>query len=432
MFRFLKGLMKAGAPPGAIGIDELPAWIGGEESRVRADLARLVRDHRAVVLQARERLEDVLSGFGAASMEEVSHRKLAGVTERSLPLFLRAMRTSLSHDLPGDPEGFYASVGEILKGCLSAFRGQGKYLASRFPEEMRILRDGVDTIGREVNELTPEISRARDRLRELGELKNSLERYDGAQRQVTLWREEIHSLEEEADRSRRSLDGVNQALAALEKGEEYLTCREEILRVGGLEGELADTLRLYRSATAPAIHLLRKGEKIASRRKDSEAGRVLREAIGLLEAEPPVPEETASRILLSGQMAMASMVASGDLTLKNREEIDLMGDPDRFAREVTELSHRFRRVSGEITSARNALLSLPALVKSRDLKKEGEDLENQIARATDRLKHVEGEGAGLERRMHESLEDLQGRVETLSGWPLKIPTGPGMADGPAD
>ena len=157
MFRFLKNLMKGDEPPGDLGIGEIPAWIDGEEGRVRDDLAARVRDHRAVLLDARRKLEEVLSGFEKDSMEEAPHPKLAAVTEHSLPLFLRAMRTSLSRDLPDDPEAFYAAGGEILKGCLSTFSGQGRYLASRFPEEMKMLRDGVDTMGREMNALTPEI-----------------------------------------------------------------------------------------------------------------------------------------------------------------------------------------------------------------------------------------------------------------------------------
>ena len=106
-------------------------------------------------------MKEVLAGFDTSSMEKVTHRKLAGVTEKSLPLFLKAMGTSLSRDLPADPEGFYTATGEILKGCLSAFRGQGRYLASRFPVEMKTLRVDVDTIGREETSLPLSLPPAR-------------------------------------------------------------------------------------------------------------------------------------------------------------------------------------------------------------------------------------------------------------------------------
>lgn len=420
MFRFLKGFMKGDKPPPALGIADIPAWIGSEEKRMRDDLTRRVVDPRAVVLEARKGMEAVLSGFETDSVEEVPHRKLAGVTERSLPLFLKAMRISISRDLPDDPEGFYTAAGEILKGCLSAFRGQGRYLASRFPEEMKMLRDGVDTIGREVNSLTPGISRARERLRGLSELRESLESYTDTKRRITLGREEMRSLEDEAGRSRQSLEAVNRAIAELEKGEEYLACQEEIARIRGLEEDRTETTRLYRATAATAVHLLRKGEKIASRNKDRDAARVLHETVELLDREIPIPEDTASRIIPLGQGAIAAMVASGDLTPKNREEIDLIEGPERLVRRITEVSRRFREISGGIASAQDALLSRPALAKSRDLKKEAEDLEKRMARAKDRLEQVRGEGADLESRMHASLDDVQRRVEALSGRPVQI------------
>ncbi|MDD1664025.1 MAG: hypothetical protein LUQ32_01610, partial [Methanomicrobiales archaeon] len=357
MFRFLKGLVKGGGgePPAALGIDGLPAWMEDEEGRVRAGLAALIAGRRPVVLKARVRMEEVLSGFDAASMEEVSHRKLAGVTERSLPLFLRAMRASLSRDLPDDPEGFYTAAGEILKGCLSAFRGQGRYLASRFPEEMKVLRDGADTIGRELNAMTPEIAHARERLRGLTELRESLGDYRDAKRRVAVVQDEARSLEEGAARSRQSLDAVIHALAELERGVEYQECQREISRIRGLEEDRAETSRLYQGVAVTAVHLLKKGEKIAFRRKDRDAARVLHEAVGLLEGELPLPEDVASRVLPPAQMAVAALAAAGDITPKNREENDLLERPEGLLREITGLSTRFRDISVGIASAQDAL-----------------------------------------------------------------------------
>jgi hypothetical protein len=415
MFRFLKGLVKGGEPPPALGIEDLPAWIGDEEGRVRSGLAAMVTDHRPGVLEAMDRMGEVLSGFDTASVHEAPHPKLAGVTERSLPLFLKAMRTSLSRDLPPDPEGFYTAAGEILKGCLSAFRGQGRYLASRYPDEMRVLRDGVDGIGREVNALTPEIARARERLGRLAGLRRSLGEYADAKRQAALGREEIRSLGGEAGGSRRALEELNRTLAEVEKGDEYRIYGAELLRIGGLEGERDEASRLFRAAAATAIHLIRKGEKIASRKKDREATRLLREAIGVLEGDLPLPEDALSRTIPPGLAALVSMAAVGDLVPKNREEIDLIGEPGGFVRRAAGLSERFRETSAGIASAREALLSLPALVKSRELERERQSLERQIARTDGRLGIVKEEVADHEGRMSVALDEVRTGVEALSG-----------------
>jgi predicted nucleic acid-binding Zn-ribbon protein len=365
-------------------------------------------------------MEDVLSGFGSDSIEEAPHPKLAGVTERSLPLFLKAMRMSLSRDLPDDPEKFYAGAGEILKGCLSAFRGQGRYLASPFPEEMKVLRDGVDTMGREMNALTPEISRARNRLREFTELRESLQRYGDAKKRATAGLKEIDSLEEEMRASGMSLEGVRHALADLEKGEEYRASQGELSRIRSLEDGRDDAARAYRASVATAGHLFRKGEKIASKKKDRDALWILHEAIDLLDRDLPITEDSAWGIITAAQKVIATLAASGGLPPKNREEIDLLQNPERLVQEITKISGRFLAISDEIASIQNAMLSRPALVKSRDLRKEMEGLEKRSAHAKTRLEFARGEVRELEANMKVSLDEMRSRVEGLSERRIQI------------
>ena len=420
MFRFLKDFLKGEEAPAGLAIGDLPAWIDGEEEEVRQDLATRVGAARAELLDARRQMEDVLSGFDTDSMGEVPHPKLAGVTERSLPLFLKAMRLSISRTLPDDPEGFYTAAGEILKGCLSAFRGQGRYLASPFPEEMKVLRDGLDTIGREVNALTPGISRSRERLRGLAELRESLRSCDDAKRRAALAREETRSLEEEVRTAGLSLEGARHTLADLEKGEEYLASSGELSRIRSLEKERDEAERLYHAAAATVTHLVRKGEKVASRKKDRETVRILQEAVALLERDLPIAEDEAMEILTLAQEALGAMVTSGDLPLKSREEIDLLHSPGRLVQEINGISRRFQAVSGEISSARDAILARPVFTRSLSLRKEGEDLEKRIALARERLGRAGREAADLEGLMKASLEDIRQRVGVLSGKSVKV------------
>ena len=420
MFRFLKDFLKGEEAPAGLAIGDLPAWIDGEEEEVRQDLATRVGAARAELLDARRQMEDVLSGFDTDSMGEVPHPKLAGVTERSLPLFLKAMRLSISRTLPDDPEGFYTAAGEILKGCLSAFRGQGRYLASPFPEEMKVLRDGLDTIGREVNALTPGISRSRERLRGLAELRESLRSCDDAKRRAALAREETRSLEEEVRTAGLSLEGARHTLADLEKGEEYLASSGELSRIRSLEKERDEAERLYHAAAATVTHLVRKGEKVASRKKDRETVRILQEAVALLERDLPIAEDEAMEILTLAQEALGAMVTSGDLPLKSREEIDLLHSPGRLVQEINGISRRFQAVSGEISSARDATHARPVFARSLSLRKEGEDLEKRIALARERLGRAGREAADLEGLMKASLEDIRQRVGVLSGKSVKV------------
>jgi hypothetical protein len=420
MFRVLKDLMKVDKAPADLGPGDLPAWIDGEEEKVREDLATQVSAARAELLDARRQMEDVLSGFDTGSGETAPHPKLAGVTERSLPLFLKAMRLSISRSLPDDPEGFYTAAGEILKGCLSAFRGQGRYLAARFPEEMKVLRGGLDTIGRGVNALTPGISRSRERLRGLAELRESLRACDDAQRRAAIAREESRSLEEEVRAAGSSLEAARRNLADLEKGGEYLASSGELSRIMSLEKERDEAERLYHATAATVTHLVRKGEKVASRKKDRETARVLQEAVALLERDLPLAGDEAREILSPAQGALAAMVTSGDLPLKSREEIDLLQSPGRLVQEINGISRRFQEVSGEISSARDATHARPAFARSLSLRREVEDLEKRIARDRERLGRAGREAADLEGQVKASLEDIRQRVGVLSGKSVRV------------
>ena len=420
MFRFLKGFKKSPELPAAIGVGELPAWIAREEELAREELAAQVGAARAELQNARREMEEVLSDFDTGLAEKAPHPKLAGVAERSLPLFLKAMQMSLSRELSDDPERFYAAAGEILKGCLSAFRGQGRYLVSPYPEEMKVLRGCLDTMGRAVNALTPAITRARERLGGLAGLTESLAQYRDAKRRAGLGRKEIDSLVEEARISGESLGEMKRALADLEKGDEYLAYREELARIEALGEERGEVARLYEAATATPAHLFRKGEKVASRKKDRDAVRLLHEMIELLDQDLPLPEDSASRIIPPAQKVISALVASGELPLKNRDEIDLLGVPERLAREIEGISVRFRVISSEIATRNEAVLSRPAFRKSRDLAIRLEGLEKRISLATNRLEIARRELQDLDASMKASLEDMNTRVAALSGRPVLV------------
>lgn len=429
MFKFLKGLGKGAEPsPLVISLDELPAWIAGEEEKVREELAGLVATHRPRVSEAVDTTKEVLARINRAGMEEVSHQKLAGVTEKSLPLFLKAMGTSLSRDLPGDPEGFYSATAEILKGCLSAFRGQGRYLSSRFPVEMKTLRHGVDIIGREMNSMTPVFGGTRKRLQALGEVRAALGTYSDAKNRAARGEDEIRALGNEVVASREALESVRREIDGLGKGEECRAVREELARIRGLEEELAGVERLSHATAATAIHLLKKGEKVASRKRDRDAARSLREAAGLLGGELPLPEERVPGILTPGLAALTALAASGDVAPKNREEKELLEEPGRIVEEVTGFSLRFRELSAGIASARDSLSSRPALARSRDLGKQAGDLENRIVRAEERIEQVKAGAGELRGRMQASLAGIREKVGLLSGRPVTItgvePAGP--------
>ncbi len=178
--------------------------------------------------------------------------------------------------------------------------------------------------------------------------------------------------------------------------------------------------RHYKAATATPDHLFRKAEKVASRKKDRDAVRLLQEGIGLLAQDLPLPEDSASRIIPAAQKVINALVASGDLPLKNRDEIDLLQVPERLVSEIEEISGRYTTISSEITSRQGALLSRPAFLKSRDLAVQREELEKKISQAANRLEIVRRELLDLGAGMKASLEEIKAGVGALSGRSVQV------------
>ena len=87
------------------------------------------------------RFQLTVNSLKDADQNPETHPRIKSIAKNSLPLFLRAMNTSLAKEMPDDPEAFYAAAVECVKGCLNAVRGQGRYLMVAFPEEMKDIKD---------------------------------------------------------------------------------------------------------------------------------------------------------------------------------------------------------------------------------------------------------------------------------------------------
>ena len=110
------------------------------------------------IRNATARLQHIVNGIAEAEHDPAIHPKLKTIAKNSLPLFVKAMKASLSKDLPEDIEEFYPAVVENVKGCLNSTRGQGRYLQVVFPKEMASVKTGIDIIGHEINALTTSLT----------------------------------------------------------------------------------------------------------------------------------------------------------------------------------------------------------------------------------------------------------------------------------
>ena len=110
----------------------------------------------------------MVNNLKEAEQDPQTHPKIKSIAKNSLPLFLKAMNSSLAKELPDEPEEFYAAAVECVKGALNAVRGQGRYLMVAFPDEMKETKAGIDAIGREINVMTKSLGRFKAEMARVG------------------------------------------------------------------------------------------------------------------------------------------------------------------------------------------------------------------------------------------------------------------------
>ena len=163
MLKFLKSLLGS-APDKRITmtLEKVTSWLDEQESTARETFHEEVQEPIGNIRNAMANLQLTVNNLKGAEQDPENHPKIRSIAKNSLPLFIRAMNSSLAKELPSDPEAFYTVAIECVKGCLNAVRGQGRYLLVAFPDEMKETKSGIDAIGREINVMTKAIGRFKE------------------------------------------------------------------------------------------------------------------------------------------------------------------------------------------------------------------------------------------------------------------------------
>ena len=132
--------------------------MNGKWPRVTAVSAE-VQEPIHTIRNATANLQLMVNNLKGAEQDPETHPKIKSIAKNSLPLFIKAMNSSLAKELPDEPEEFYTAAVECVKGALNAVRGQGRYLMVAFPDEMKETKAGIDAIGREINVMTKSLGR---------------------------------------------------------------------------------------------------------------------------------------------------------------------------------------------------------------------------------------------------------------------------------
>ncbi|HVP97421.1 hypothetical protein [Methanoregula sp.] len=380
MLKFLKSLLRS-SPGSAITLAErdVPSWLSDREKEARAVLEAEVAEPVQAIRATAARLQLTVNNLQDADQDHEAHPRIKSIAKNSLPLFLKAMNTSLARELPDDPREFYTAAVECVRGCLNAVRGQGRYLTVALPEEMKEIRTGIDTIGHEINAMTKVLGRFNEEMARIAVARDICSTLSGARAEYQ------HSFAKE-ERIRERLAGIVQRLDAIAAETARLSADESLhalddgrARCAGLGKERDDLGRRYAALTMTASHVLRKAEKIAIRKKLSKEVRILKEAMEILSNHEIATAEEVTGVLDTACPIVQKMIRDGDILLKNREERAVFTDTAAFSAEVSGLCMKYSEIAEQYRKEEEVLLSHPVPARLLSLEREKGQLESMRA-----------------------------------------------------
>jgi hypothetical protein len=417
MHTFLKKIFGRSEPAKQqIAFDAIPGWITERESAAKGTLVSGTREPMEAIRTAIAHLQIIVNEVAGAEHDPVLHPKLRTIAKNSLPLFVKAMKSSLAKELPDeDPEEFYTAAAELVKNCINSARGQGRYLQAIFPEEMKGVRQGIDAIGRGINTINPLLAGYR---KEMADVAAARALFNA----IVDLRTDYGKSEEKVRRVHARIAEITSRRAAIE--EELVVKPEdprmqEIDRQKAALGELAgrrdDAARAYSTLSMTASHVFRKAEKIATRQHHPSEIAILNPAMEIL-SDHEIPDRDRLNEALGAACPVAErMIAAGEVVLKNKEERTIFSDTHQFRSDICTACSSLHALEESCVQAEKTLSTHPLAMKLQSLEREKTQLAAMLAKEQLTLAELEEWRSRTEKRIPELSLELGKKIGDMSG-----------------
>ncbi len=416
MRNFIKKIFGGSGPAAEImALEAVPGWLAERERRAKATLDSGTGEPMQMIRNAAAQLRILVNDIAGAEHDPLIHPKLKAIAKNSLPLFVRAMNASLAKELPEDTEEFYAAAAECVKNCINTSRGQGRYLQTIFPEEMKEVRQGIDAIGHGINTINPLFSAYR---KEMADVAAARALYDA----IGDIRIDYARSDEKAGRIHARITEITERAAAIEKEQDAISHDPRMEEIDEQKAALLilsrkrdEAARAYSTLSMTASHVFRKAEKIATRQHHPADIALLRPAMEILSDHELPDKDSLNEVLAAACPVAERMIAGGEILLKNKEERTIFSDPDRFRSDISSACLALRDHEESFRQAENALSFHPLLVKKNSLEREKAQLKSMLAKENLRLQELEEWRSKTERHIPELVEELRKKIADMSG-----------------
>ncbi|WP_214021299.1 hypothetical protein [Methanoculleus sp.] len=419
MFKQLRDLFRRTEPAEEnleLSFDDLPTWLDAREEGIGRELSGATAPSREAISGTLAHLREAVARMETAEGDEEVHPRLQDISRKALPRFTKSMAQILSREPSGDPETFYATAAETLKSALKALKGQGKYLSSFYPDEMKEVRTAVKDLGREINTMTDAVGRARADRQQTKDIRESYESLSRTREGYSAAAGQVRDLGAAVAEAEGAIRKAEEDLAALKLHPDYARKEEIEERIRELDAADEEAGRDLASLRTPAVHVFRKAEKVAEKAGDSAAARAIgrvfdaytdggEDPVGLTEAVMP---------------ATLAMIRQGDLALKNQDEVRLFSDPDTLPAGMSRVLNRQREIREQRAALQETRAALPGVIEEHRLTATlAEQRREREAKAAARTR-AENQLETLQAAYARENETLRSRVAALAGRDVEV------------
>jgi hypothetical protein len=414
-----RGLFREGKGPRELRTKDLPEYFSEQERARQRRLAAEVDAHRSRIQAAIDEIREILKTLEEGEQKMGTHPKLEKIGRSALPQLVRSLRLHINRTLPEDPESYYREAGNVLKGCIDALRGAGKYLPPLFPEEMKALRAEIRTLGQSINAMTASLS-------QFHEEERSLTRTTGVyQRLIALKQEReehvarILTLEKEIQTSETKLEDIRRSLAELTNRPEYGELNRRQVALEHQEVQQKSHHLQSERIHGTVLSVYRRALRLARRHEGKETPALLEKTIEILESEQPSCEQIQMQLERSIS-ALTGMIKGGDLIVKGQEESTLFGDLEEMVRTVMRDCQERMALEETLRLMRDAIERSPIVIQKEALEKEHEqltslnkDLQQRLEKEREMLDRFSHQEAVAKENLANSIAELPGEIRWI-------------------
>lgn len=423
MFKQLRDLFRRTEPEEEslkLSFDGIPAWLDAHAEEMGRELSDSTAPSREAICGTLERLREAVARMETAEGDEEVHPRLRDISRKALPRFTKSMAQILSREPSGDTEAFYATAAETLKSALKALKGQGKYLSSFYPDEMKEVRTAVKDLGREINTMTEAVGRARTGRQQTEDVRESYEALSRIREEYTAAAAQVRDLEAAVAEADRAIRKAEEDLAALKSHPDHARQQEIEEWLRELDAADEENGREFASLRTPAVHVFRKAGKVAEKAGDGAAAAAIGRVLDAYAGSHPDDGEDTVGLTEAVMPATLAMIRQGDLALKNQDEVRLFSDPDTLPAGMRRVLSRQREIREQRAALQETRAALPGVIEGQrltatlaELRREREVKAAARTRVENQLETLQASYAG-------ESENFRSRTAALAGRDVEV------------